>query len=168
MQRFLRRHRAARAWLARFNSAPAQGEASRRKYDEHGLTLVEVIVAIWLLATFAITFAPILYTSLDITAKQATIAYAAQQASSYIDDARDAAGGSCAGLTTPVSTTKDPRDVWVKVSSTIDGCSPTPTVPTAVTLTVTACQATGAGDTTACAMSDRKLTVVSTKIMVQG
>lgn len=143
----------------------------RTRRSDEGLTLVEVIVSISLLGIFAITFAPILYTNLDITARQATVAYAAQRAASYIDDAREAAAGSCDGLGNPppVSAPKqDRRDVWVKVSSTVDGCATTPTVPTAVTLTVTACEATGEDDTAACTAGDRKLTVVSTKIMVQG
>lgn len=139
-----------------------------RRIGDEGLSLVEAIVAIALLAMFAIVFAPVLYTSLNITSNQATIAYAAQQAASYIDDAR-ASGATCAAIATPVKTpTRDPRGVWVKVSGSIDGCSTAPTTPTAVTLTATACQAASDADTTACAVDDRILTVVSTKVMVQG
>lgn len=140
---------------------------------DEGLTLVEVIVSISLLAIFALAFAPVLYNGLNITAGQATVAYAAQRASSYIDDARHEASPTCAGLVAATATPSisvDPRQVRVKVSGTVvAGCSSPPTVPTAVTLTVIACRASaGSLDTAACSTGDKTLTKVTTKILVRG
>ena len=94
-----------------------------RRIGDEGLTLVEVIVAISLLGIFAITFAPILYTNLDVTARQTTIAYAAQQASSYIDNVRASGVNTCGGLKSYVAgnrpSTLDDRSVTVKVSGAV-------------------------------------------------
>ncbi|MGN0065576.1 MAG: prepilin-type N-terminal cleavage/methylation domain-containing protein [Nocardioides sp.] len=155
---------------------PATAPTGLPHDPQAGLSLVEVIVAISLLGIFAIVFAPVLYHGLGITSSQATVAYSAQRASSYIDDARaaTAASSSCAALLAATSgasptISTDPRQQRVKVSGAVQGCETTPTVPTAVTLTVTACRpAAASADTAACASGDRTLTVVSTKILVRG
>ena len=137
-----------------------------------GLSLVEVLVSISLLGLLAIGFAPVLYNGLSITSGQTTVAYAAQQASSYIDDARAGASASCSGLVSAIdepSISTDQLDVLVKVSGTVPQCSTPLSGPKAVTLTVTACTpAAGSDDADACSTDDKTLTVVTTKILVQG
>lgn len=169
MQRTVNRTAAA---PRRTPSSPVRTPAG----SEDGLSLVEVIVAIALLGIFAVVFAPVVYHGLGITSGQATVAYSAQRAATYIDDARaaTAASPSCAALLAATSgaapqVTTDPRQVRVKVSGSVDGCATVPTAPTAVTLTVTACSpASGSADTAACTSADRPLSVVSTKILVRG
>lgn len=154
---------------------PARAGVRATAGDQAGLSLVEVIVSISLLGMFALVFAPLVYNGLAITGNQATVAYSAQRAASYIDDARAAttASASCAALLAATSSaapviSTDPRNVRVKVSGAVTGCATVPTVPTAVTLTVTACHAADAADAAACTTADRTLTVVSTNIMVRG
>ncbi len=162
-------HARPRRSSGRAASRPALGAQA-------GLSLVEVLISISLLGMFAIVFAPVVYHGLGITSNQATVAYAAQRAASYIDDARAATStaASCETLlgatsgASPAITT-DPRNTKVKVSGVVSGCATAPTEPTAVTLTVTACRpAAGAADSSGCTAADRTLTVVSTQILVRG
>ena len=154
----------------------AAAPAGPRDTAQDGFSLVEVIIAISLLGLFAVGFAPVLYHGLSITASQATVAYASQRASTYIDDARAATAptGTCAALlaatsdVAPVIST-DPRSNRIKVSGVVVGCNPLPTAPQTATLNVTACiPAAGSADADPCASGDRRLAVVSTKILVRG
>lgn len=167
-----RAERSRRSLARPRHESPARGARS----TDEGFSLVEVIIAISLLGMFAVVFAPVIYHGLSITANQATVAYASQRASTYIDDARAATApsGTCAALlaatsdVAPVIST-DPRGVTVKVSGAVDGCNPVPTAPHAVTLSVTTCvPAAGSAAADPCASGDRRLAVVTTKILVRG
>lgn len=141
-------------------------------HGDEGLTLVEIIVAISLLGIFAITFAPILYTNLDVSLRQTTIAYASQQAASYIDDARASGANTCSSLNSWASqhrtTSLDGKSVTVKVSGEVtSGCGPHTSGPRTATFTVTSCvPRVGIPSADPCAAGDRILATVVTRILV--
>lgn len=166
------RARARRTNASSRRPVPPRTRVAQRSRDEAGLTLVEVIVAISLLGIFAIVFAPVLYTNLDISTRQATIAYASQQAATYIDDVRANATKTCGGLNSYTAgnrpTTQDGRSVTVKVSGAVVSGCPVAGGPSTATVTVTACEPINSSGSNPCAAGDRTLAVVSTRIMVQG
>ncbi|MEU1973686.1 prepilin-type N-terminal cleavage/methylation domain-containing protein [Microbacterium sp. NPDC019599] len=68
----------------------------RKDPDDAAFGLVEVIVAIFLLAVLAVALVPALWQGLRYSSEQATVATATRQLNSLVDQARD--GESCASI----------------------------------------------------------------------
>jgi type II secretory pathway pseudopilin PulG len=86
--------------------------------DESGFGLVEIVISMFLLALLAISFLPLLITSLKVTVSNTSVATATQLVNSDLELARSLAATSpyCSVLSgfataTPLATVTDPRGV---------------------------------------------------------
>ena len=114
---------------------------------ERGIGILEVVVAIFLLALIVLSFAPVLNNSIKLSGRNTTIATASQIVGEQIETARalrssTATDPSCADIqayvSTPQAVVLDPRGVTMATTRTYSGC---PSVaPWAVYLSVTVTQ----------------------------
>jgi type II secretory pathway pseudopilin PulG len=86
--------------------------------DEAGFGLVEIVVSMFLLALLAISFLPLLITSLKVTVSNATLATATQLVNQDLEVARSiaATNPNCSSMktfatATPIAAVSDPRGV---------------------------------------------------------
>jgi len=119
----------------RFRQADAQtGHAA-------GFGLVEVVVAMFLLAMLAVAFLPFLVQGITQSAANGTFAAATQLVNKEMEDAR--ARTTCSALTGSTFSVLDPRGVTLRVARTVGGTCPVAassypvTVPVSVTVTRT-------------------------------
>lgn len=115
--------------------------------EESGIGILEVVVAILLLALLVLSFVPVLANSIKLSGRNTTIATASQIVGQQIETARalrssTATDPSCADIQAFVSAFQadvlDPRGVKMSTTWTYSGC---PSVaPWAVYLTVTVTQ----------------------------
>ena len=111
-----------------------------RSYDdETGIGLVEVLVAMMLLAIVALALLPILITGMKLAVSNTTIAAATQLANDRITAAQAAAPG-CSAVVAAVNgtfDTTDKRGVPLAAATTVVGTCPAAANTTAATLKVT-------------------------------
>ncbi|TDN93235.1 type II secretion system protein [Microbacterium sp. BK668] len=99
----------------------------QRHADERGFGIVEVIIAMFLLAIVAVAILPALWQGIAQTATQSSTATATRYLNSLVEDAREA--HSCTALTSiatpPSSATpmEDGRGGDLTVSGTVTNCS---------------------------------------------
>ena len=133
-------------------------------HTDEGFSLVEVVVAILVLALIAVALLPLLVQGLKTSAQSAAIASAVQLANSQVDLARSQAKTCTAITATPavtVSSTATYRGVPLVVTRTAGACpSPAPTASAPGTITFTA--------TVTRSDTGEALAVVSTRIYVTG
>lgn len=106
-------------------------------HDDEGMGLIEVLIAMLLLAIIALSLLPLLITGLQLTVKNTTIAAATQLANDRIRVAH-VASPDCTDVTSAVNgdfDTTDKRGVPLRASTTVEGFCPAP--GTAGTLNVT-------------------------------
>lgn len=125
---------------------------------ERGIGILEVVVAIFLLALVVLSFAPVLNNSIKLSGRNTTIATASQIVGEQIETARalrssTATDPSCADIqafvSNPQADVLDPRGVMMATKRTYSGC---PSVaPWAVYMGVTVTQT---GTTTVLASAD--------------
>ncbi|MFM9877199.1 MAG: prepilin-type N-terminal cleavage/methylation domain-containing protein [Rhodoglobus sp.] len=131
---------------------------------DEGFTLVEIVVAILVLALISVALLPLLVQGLKQSAQSAAIASAVQLANSQIDLARGQATTCTAITATPavaVSSTATYRGVPLVVTKTVGACpSPTPTATKPGTVNFTA--------TVTRSDTGEALAVLSTQIYVNG
>lgn len=93
---------------------------------EDGLGLVEIIVAMFLLALVAVAFLPLLINSLQLSIRNATVATATQILNAELD-ALVATPGTCAAVTAfgaaTLSSTTDRRGVEYTPDRTVPDCT---------------------------------------------
>jgi len=99
-------------------STEAKNERTALVDDESGFGLVEIVVSMFLLALLAISFLPLLITSLKVTVSNTTLATATQLVNQDLEVARSMAVTTpyCSVLKTfataaPLATVSDPRGV---------------------------------------------------------
>ena len=133
-------------------------------HTDEGFSLVEVVVAILVLALISIALLPLLIQGLKTSAQSAAIASAVQLANSQVDLARSQAATCTAVTATPsvtVSSTATYRGVPLVLTKAVGTCpSPTPTATAPGTITFTA--------TVTRSDTGEALAVVSTRIFVTG
>jgi type II secretory pathway pseudopilin PulG len=122
--------------------------ASKLARGEDGFGIIEIVVAMFILAIIAIAALPLLVQGLQLTALNATRSTATQLVNDQLELARsqDSTCSTVATLSGDAPPTTDPRGVVLKVTRAISAC-PTTTAayPTTVTMTVTVRrQSTGA------------------------
>lgn len=133
-------------------------ETELRNQDDGGLSLIEIVVAMFILALLAVAFLPLLVQGVKQSAQTATIATATQLATARMDAerAQAQAGTNCMSLTNPANlSTTDGRGIPLLLSSPSVTAScplastayPT-TVPFTVTVTRTDTSATVSTATT--------------------
>ncbi len=132
--------------------------------DETGLGLIEIVVAMFVLAALSLCLLPLLINGTQQSAKTAAIASASQLVNNQIVAARDAAD-TCTAVTAtpkvPVGAASVYRGVPLSLSTTAGSCpSPTPTAaaPGTISYTVTVTR-TDTGAT---------LATATTRILVTG
>jgi prepilin-type N-terminal cleavage/methylation domain-containing protein len=113
----------------------------RTNSDESGFTLVEIVVAMLILALISIALLPLLITGVQQSSRSAAIASAVQLANSQMDIAR-AQTASCSAITAmpavTVSAASVYRGVPLSVSKVIGTCpSPAPSASAPGTISVT-------------------------------
>lgn len=132
--------------------------------DDEGFTLVEVVVAILVLALISVALLPLLIQGLKQSAQSAAIASAVQIANSQIELARVQATTCTAITATPlvtVSSAATYRGVPLVVEKSVGACpSPTPTATSPKTIRFTA--------TVTRSDTGEALAVVTTNIYVTG
>lgn len=110
---------------------------ARTSRDE-GLGLIEIVIAMMLLAVLAVAFLPVLIQGLQVAALNATRATANQLVNKQIETAR-AQADDCSLITdlasVPVSPVVDPRNVTLVTTRTVGACPST--YPGTVSFTVT-------------------------------
>jgi prepilin-type N-terminal cleavage/methylation domain-containing protein len=108
-----------------------------------GFTLIEIVVAMFILALISLALLPLLIQGLQQSARSAAVASAVQLANSQLDLARAQSQTCTAIAATPAVTVGDAsvyRGVPLAVTTSVGGCpSPTPSVtaPSTVTYGVT-------------------------------
>ncbi|MCU1415002.1 MAG: hypothetical protein JWN80_2342 [Microbacteriaceae bacterium] len=132
--------------------------------DEAGLGLIEIVVAMFVLAALSLCLLPLLINGTQQSAKTAAIASASQLVNNQIVAARDTADTctAVAGVASvPVGAASVYRGVPLSLTKTMGTCpnpAPTATAPSTVTYTVTVTR-TDTGAT---------LATATTRILVTG
>lgn len=96
--------------------------------DDDGFGLVEVVIAMLLLAIIAIAIAPALWNGIKYSTNQATVATSTRQLNSLVDQARDS--GTCAGVlaaAAPHTFTDGAGRSFTTVAEDSSGAAVTPT-----------------------------------------
>lgn len=95
-------------------------ETELRNPDDEGLSLIEIVVAMFILALLSVAFLPLLVQGVRQSAQTATIATATQLANARMDAerAQAQAGTNCTSLANPANlSTTDSRGIPLLVSS---------------------------------------------------
>ena len=95
-------------------------ETEHRNPDDEGLSLIEIVVAMFILALLSVAFLPLLVQGVRQSAQTATIATATQLANARMDAerAQAQAGTNCTSLANPANlSTTDSRGIPLLVSS---------------------------------------------------
>lgn len=105
--------------------------------DDDGFGLVEVIIAMFLLAVIAVVILPAMWNGIRFSSQQSSVATATRQLNGLVEQARQ--GATCAALTTAAAS----RSFTDGSGRTFTTSGPTPscTAGAAVPLTLTAVQA---------------------------
>lgn len=108
----------------------------RLRSDDRGLGLIEVVVAMFLLALLALSLAPLLIQGMQASVRNATLAAATQLVTEGISLAR-AGGPICADVqaTAGVRTLTDARGVDLEATTTVGACPASGTGTVSVTVT---------------------------------
>jgi Tfp pilus assembly protein PilV len=108
----------------------------RLRSDDRGLGLIEIVVAMFLLALLALSLAPLLIQGMQATVRNATLAAATQLVGEGISLAR-AEGPICADVqaTAGVRTLTDARGVDLAATTTVGACPASGTGTVAITVT---------------------------------
>jgi type II secretory pathway pseudopilin PulG len=113
---------------------------NRAVHDESGLGLIEIVVAMLILALLAVSFLPILIQGVKTGALNATRATAGQIAQQQIENAK-ALDPDCSTITAlaaqPVSPVTDPRNVLLTITKAAGACPATYPGTMSYTVTVT-------------------------------
>ena len=91
-----------------------------RGWGDEGLTLIEIVVAMFILALLSVAFLPLLVQGVQQSAQTATIATATQLANARVDSerAQAQAGTNCTSLANPADlSTTDSRGIPLLVTS---------------------------------------------------
>jgi len=113
-------------------------ESLREPETSAGFGLVEVVVAMFLLALLAVAFLPFLVQGVTKASANGTLAAASQLANREMENAR--AQVTCSSLTAATESVLDPRGVSLQVVRSVGGACPTSaasypmTVPVSVTV----------------------------------
>lgn len=111
----------------------------RLRTADSGLGLVEILVAMFLLALVAVAFLPLLISSLQLSIRNATVSTATQILNSELD-ALVATPATCADVTAfgaaATTSTSDRRGVTYRPVRTVPSCSSTPAANYPTTITV--------------------------------
>lgn len=108
--------------------------------DDAGFGMVEIVVALFMLAVLAIAFLPLLVQGLQLSAENATRATATQIAQDRLEVARTQST-SCSAIKTAlesdiVSLVKDPRGIEFKVKTVVGTCPAALTTPGTISVKV--------------------------------
>ena len=97
--------------------------ASDRAHSDAGLTLVEIVVAMFVLAILAISLAPLLIMGMQASVRNATLAAATQFANDRINIA-DSRSPVCADVVATAGTDEmiDARNVTLRATTTVGSC----------------------------------------------
>lgn len=108
----------------------------RLRSEDRGLGLMEIVIAMFLLALLALSLAPLLIQGMQATVRNATFAAATQLVSEGISLAR-AGGPICADVqaTAGVRTLTDARGVDLEATTTVGACPASGTGTVSVTVT---------------------------------
>lgn len=115
-------------------ATPTGRSISSAATAEDGLGLIEIVVAMLMLAVLAIAFVPLLVEGLKLSARNTTLATATQLVAEQLQLAQNA-GPVCADVAAlgGVTTFTDSRDVVLEVTTTTGLCaSGTATLPVSV------------------------------------
>lgn len=108
--------------------------------DDVGFGLIEIIVAMMLLAIIAIAILPTLIQGLKLSSANATFAAATGIVNGQLEDARSSS--SCAGVTPTNTTATDSRGVVLKIVRTVGTCpAALANYPASIPVTVTVTRA---------------------------
>lgn len=109
--------------------------------DDEGLGLVEIVVAMLVLAALAIAILPLLVQGLQLSARNATLASGLQQVNDRLQAAQDLSPNCSAirGLyASGPETYTDGRNVVIRITTTVGACPTTASDPLYVKVTSTA------------------------------
>jgi Tfp pilus assembly protein PilV len=108
----------------------------RLRSDDRGLGLIEIVIAMFLLALLALSLAPLLIQGMQATVRNATFAAATQLVTEGMSLAR-AGGPICADVqaTAGVRTLTDARGVDLEATTTVGACPAGGTGTVSVTVT---------------------------------
>ncbi|MDJ0334127.1 hypothetical protein QMG83_02700 [Salinibacterium sp. G-O1] len=108
--------------------------APRLQHSEDGVGLIEIVVALLLLAALATALVPVLLNGLKQASSSATLATASQLANDELERARS--WKRCSDLSPGTYNVTDARAVQLTLSTTVGSCSPSPENPASVAVTV--------------------------------
>jgi prepilin-type N-terminal cleavage/methylation domain-containing protein len=138
--------------------------ASRTWFGQAGVSLVELLIAISILAALSLAFVPILVQGINVSASNATTSSAVQIAQRESDYARSF-GASCSAIAnldssiTPVPSEQDGRSVRLDIERTVGSC---PTAQSAYPATISFAIEVSRRDT------GKALASVETLVIVDG
>ncbi len=102
---------------------------------EDGVGIIEIVIALLLLAILAVSLVPVLLNGLKQATSNATLATATQLANDELERARSWV--KCSELDPASLTVTDARGVQLTLTSTVGSCSPSPENPVSVPVQVT-------------------------------
>ena len=112
----------------------APSVAQELRNSEDGIGLIEIVVAMLLLAILATALVPVLLSGLKQASSSATLATATQLANDELERARS--WTRCSDLDPGNYSITDARAVELTLSTTVGSCSPSPENPVSVPVTV--------------------------------
>ncbi len=114
--------------------------AQTRAEGDAGIGLVEILIAMMILAIIAIAILPVLMQGLQLSASNATFASATAIVNGQLEDARSKE--TCAGITPIYATDTDARGVVLKIVRTVGACpAAAASYPASIPVTVTVTRA---------------------------
>ncbi|MDL9981373.1 type IV pilus modification PilV family protein [Microbacterium sp. ASV49] len=118
-----------------------------RKPDDEGFSLIEVIIAFFLLALIAVAILPSLYSGIRYSSEQSSAATATRALNARIEQLRNNTSVACADLqaaANPGTTATDGRGRTFSITGPLPSCT-TSTHQQAVVLTLNAKDSNGSG-----------------------
>ena len=117
-----------------------ENHQQERRPDDAGFGMVEIVVALFMLALLSIAFLPLLIQGLQLSAENATRATATQIAQDRLEFARTQ-GVDCSDLRTALvsdveSLVQDPRGIAFQVTTTMGTCPTSLLNPGSIAVTV--------------------------------
>jgi prepilin-type N-terminal cleavage/methylation domain-containing protein len=95
-----------------------------RSADAAGFSLVEVVIAMFLLGIIAVALLPALWQGIEMSAEQSSTATATRYMNSIVNDARDNPDCTYLGAIAARPAVEDGRDVaMTTTSTTVSGCA---------------------------------------------
>lgn len=128
-----------------------------RSADAAGFSLVEVIIAMFILGIIAVALLPVLINGIQFSSQQASVATATRQLNALIEEARDSPSCATVAAARANQTFTTGNGGTFETSGTSGACSICPnTIGTAIPLQISAVQA------------GRNLATVSAEVYVPG